>query len=309
MVTLSQLTKVPAMASSLKPLDQQVIVITGASSGIGLATAQDAAARGAKLVLVARSGDVLEAIADGLATGGHEAIHVVADVADRAQVEEAARRAIARFGRIDTWVNCAGGTIYGRLDQVSEEDSRRLFDVNFWGMVNGSLTALPHLRMTGGALVNVGSEASEVVIPMQGMYSASKHAVKGFTDALRIEVAHMDGAPVSISLIEPTAVDTPLPQHARNYMDREPTLPSPQLDPHQVADAILQAATTPVRDLKVGTMAKLDVTMEKLMPGVVDVLSVFQVPRQQLDAAPRNPAGNLYQAGAEGRIYGSGKTH
>ena len=296
------------MASSLKPLDQQVIVITGASSGIGLATAQDAAARGARLVLVARSGDVLEAIADGLATGGHEAIHVVADVADRAQVEEAARRAIAHFGRIDTWVNCAGGTIYGRLDQVSEEDSRRLFDVNFWGMVNGSLTALPHLRMTGGALVNVGSEASEVVIPMQGMYSASKHAVKGFTDALRIEVAHMEGAPVSISLIEPTAVDTPLPQHARNYMDREPTLPSPQLDPHQVADAILQAATTPVRDLKVGTMAKLDVTMEKLMPGVVDLLSVFQVPRQQLDAAPKNPAGALYQAGAEGRIYGSGKT-
>ena len=297
------------MASSLKPLDRQVIVITGASSGIGLATAQDAAARGAKLVLVARSGDVLEAIADGLATGGHEAIHVVADVADRGQVEEAARRAIARFGRIDTWVNCAGGTIYGRLDQVSEEDSRRLFDVNFWGMVNGSLTALPHLRMTGGALVNVGSEASEVVIPMQGMYSASKHAVKGFTDALRIEVAHMEGAPVSISLIEPTAVDTPLPQHARNYMDREPTLPSPQLDPHQVADAILQAATTPVRDLKVGTMAKLDVTMEKLMPGVVDLLSVFQVPRQQLDAAPRNPAGALYRAGAEGRIYGSGRDH
>ena len=296
------------MASSLKPLDQQVIVITGASSGIGLATAQDAAARGAKLVLVARSGDVLEAIADGLATGGHEAIHVVADVADRAQVEEVARRAIAHFGRIDTWVNCAGTTIYGRLDEVREEDSRRLFDINFWGMVNGSLAALPHLRMTGGALVNVGSEASEVAIPLQGMYSASKHAVKGFTDALRIEVAHVEGAPVSISLIQPTAVDTPLPQHARNYMDREPTLPSPQLDPHQVADAILQAATTPTRDLKVGTMAKLDVTMEKLVPGVVDVLSVFQVPRQQLDEAPRNPAGSLYRAGGEGRIYGSGKT-
>jgi short-subunit dehydrogenase len=297
------------MASSLKPLDQQVIVITGASSGIGLATAQDAAARGAKLVLVARSGDVLEAIADGLATGGHEAIHVVADVANRAQLEEVARRAIAHFGRIDTWVNCAGTTIYGRLDEVSEEDSRRLFDINFWGMVNGSLAALPHLRMTGGALVNVGSEASEVAIPLQGMYSASKHAVKGFTDALRIEVEHVEGAPVSISLIEPTAVDTPLPQHARNYMDREPTLPSPQLDPHQVADAILQAATTPTRNVKVGAMASLDVAMGKLMPGVVDLLSVFQVPRQQTDAAPRDPAGTLYRPGAEGRIYGSGKAH
>ena len=296
------------MARSLKPLNQQVIVITGASSGIGLATAQDAAQRGAKLVLVARSGDVLEAIADGLATGGHEAIHVVADVSDRAQVDEVVRRAIAHFGRIDTWVNCAGATIYGRLDEVREEDSRRLFDINFWGMVNGSLAALPHLRMTGGALVNVGSEASEVAIPLQGMYSASKHAVKGFTDALRIEVEHVEGAPVSISLIEPTAVDTPLPQHARNYLEHEPKLPSPQLDPHQVADAILQAATTPTRDLKVDTIASLDVVMEKLMPGVVDVLSVFQVPRQQTDAAPRDPAGTLYKAGGEGRIYGSGKT-
>ncbi|MFC5509702.1 SDR family oxidoreductase [Massilia jejuensis] len=294
------------MASSLKPLDQQVIVITGASSGIGLATAQDAAARGATLVLVARSGEVLEAIADALATGGHEAIHVVADVADRAQVDEVARRAIAHFGRIDTWVNCAGNTIYGRLDEVSEQDSRRLFDINFWGMVNGSLAALPHLRMTGGALVNVGSEASELAIPLQGMYSASKHAVKGFTDALRIEVEHVDGAAVSIALIEPTAVDTPLPQHARNYLAHEPKLPAPRLDPHQVADAILQAATTPTRNLKVGAMASIDVTMEKLMPGVVDLLSVFQVPRQQTGAAPRDPAGTLYRPGAAGRIYGCG---
>ena len=294
------------MAASLKPLDQQVIVLTGASSGIGLATAQDAARRGAKLVLVARSADVLEAIVQGLAAGGHEAIHVVADVANRAQVEQVAREAMARFGRIDTWVNCAGSTIYGRLDQVTEADSRRLFDVNFWGMVNGSLAALPHLRLTGGALINVGSEASELAIPLQGMYSASKHAVKGFTDALRIEIEHVDGAPVSITLIEPTAVDTPLPQHARNYLAHEPKLPAPQIDPHQVAEAILGAATTPARTVQVGAMASLDVAMEKLVPGLVDVMSVFQVPRQQTDAAPRNPEGSLYRPGSEGRIYGDG---
>jgi short-subunit dehydrogenase len=280
------------------------MVITGASSGIGLATAQDAARRGAKLVLVARSGDVLEAVVRGLAASGYEAIYVVADVSERAQVDEVARQAIARFGRIDTWVNCAGSTIYGRLDEVSDADSRRLFDINFWGMVNGSLAALPHLRMTGGALVNVGSEASELAIPLQGMYSASKHAVKGFTDALRIEIAHVDGAPVSISLIEPTAVDTPLPQHARNYLAHEPKLPAPQIDPHQVATAILQAATTPTRNLKVGIMASIDVTMEKMMPGVVDMLSVLQVPRQQTDQPARNREGSLYQPKAEGRIYG-----
>jgi hypothetical protein len=114
------------------------------------------------------------------------------------------------------------------------------------------------------------------------------------------------GAGVSFSLIEPSAVDTPLPQHARNYLAHEPTLPAPRLDPHQVADAILQAATTPTRSLKVGAMAGIGVAMEKLIPGVVDVLSVFQVPRQQTDVPPRDPAGTLFKPGSEGRIYGHG---
>src|SRR5699024_4598527 len=160
-----------------------------------------------KLVLAARGADVLDAVVQGLVDNGVEAIAVVADVAERSQVERIAEAALASFGRIDTWVNNAGGTIYGRLDQVSEGDSRRLFAINFWGMVHGSLVALPYLKRQGGALVNLGSEASEVAVPMQGMYSASKHAVKGFTDALRIEVEQLDEAPVSVTLIEPTAVD------------------------------------------------------------------------------------------------------
>ena len=131
------------MSSPLKPLNRQVVVITGASSGIGLATAQEAGKQGAKLVLAARGADVLEAVVRGLVENGVEAVAVVADVAERAQVERIAQVAIARYGRIDTWINNAGGTIYGRLDQVSEEDSRRLFDINFWGMVHGSLVAPP----------------------------------------------------------------------------------------------------------------------------------------------------------------------
>jgi short-subunit dehydrogenase len=294
------------MSIFLKPLHQQVIVITGASSGIGLATAQDAARAGARLVLAARSGDVLEAIVATLLKHGADAIAVEADVAERAQVQRIADAAIERFGRIDTWVNNAGATIYGKLEDVSEADSRRLFDVNFWGMVHGSLTALPHLRRHGGALINVGSEASEVAIPLQGMYSASKHAVKGFTDALRIEVEQVDGAPVSITLIEPTAVNTPLPDHARNYLDRQPKLPSPQLDPHRVADAILQAATTPTRDTKVGVIASLDTAVGKMAPALADRLSVLQVPRQQRDEAARDPQGNLFRACGNGIVYGRG---
>lgn len=295
------------MSPSLKPLNQQVIVITGASSGIGLATAQDAARAGARVVLAARSGDVLEAIVATLVTQGHEAIHVVADVAERDQVQRIADAAIERFGRIDTWVNVAGVTIYGKLDQVDEADSRRLFDVNFWGTVHGSLIALPHLRRHGGALVNVGSEASEVAIPLQGMYSASKHAVKGFTDALRIEVGQVDDAPVSITLVEPTAINTPLPDHARNYLEHQPKLPSPQLDPHRVSAAILQAAATPTREVKVGVMATLDVAVEKMLPALADRIAALQVPRQQRDEAARDTLGNLFRPRGDGLVYGRGK--
>lgn len=231
------------MSASHKPLGHQVIVITGASSGIGLATARLAAERGAKLVLLARSGETLKNLAAEISSSGGEAAYVAADVADRKSVQAAAQEAIDRFGRIDTWINNAGVSIYGRLDEISEGDSRRLFDTNFWGVVNGSLAALPHLKAQGGALINVGSEVSEAIVPFQGTYSASKHAVKGFTDALRVEIEELDNAPVSITLIQPSAVDTPFPQHAKNYMDREPRLPRPLIDPEQVAEAILKAAT------------------------------------------------------------------
>jgi NAD(P)-dependent dehydrogenase (short-subunit alcohol dehydrogenase family) len=215
---------------NLKPLKEQVIVITGASSGIGLATARMSVKKGARVVLAARSHNATQQIVDelnatGKPTAGPRAIFIDCDVFHRDQVESVARQAIATFGRIDTWVNNAGTSIYGRLDEVSEEDSRKLFDINFWGVYYGSLAALPHLKANGGALINVGSEVSEAVIGYQGTYSTTKHAVKGFTDALRVEIENIDQAPVSITLIQPTATDTPFPQHARNYMDQEPKLP------------------------------------------------------------------------------------
>lgn len=225
------------MALELKPLDQQVIVITGATSGIGLATAETAATRGASVVLAGRSERALGEIVEHLNQRGHQAAAVVCDVCDRAQVDHLAEEALSRFGRIDTWVNNAGVSIYGRLEEVSEDDSRQLFDTNFWGVYHGSLAALPHLRQHGGALINVGSEVSDAVIPLQGMYSASKHAVKGLTDALRVEVQEVDEAPVSITLIQPTAVNTPYPQHAKNYMPQEAKLPEPQIEAQKVAEA------------------------------------------------------------------------
>lgn len=292
------------MAVHLKPLDQQVMVLTGASSGIGLCTAILAAERGARLVLVARSEDTLQSLVSQIESNGGEAIYVVADVADRAQMLDVAQAAIDQYGRIDTWVNDAGVSSYSRLDEISEADSRRIFDTNFWGVVNGSLIALPYLRKQGGALINLGSEVSEEVVPLQGMYSASKHAVKGFTDALRVEIEIIDKAPVSITLIQPTAVNTPFPHNAKNYMDKEPKLPTPMIDPQRVAEAILKAATEGGRDVKVGLMAVVNTSAAKFVPSLGDRMAALQAGRQQEDAPPRNPEGTLYKAGHAGRIYG-----
>ena len=292
------------MAVHHKPLDQQVMVLTGASSGIGLCTAILAAERGARLVLVARSEDTLQRLVEQIESNGGEAIYVVADVADREQMLHVAQAAVDQYGRIDTWVNDAGVSSYSRLDKISEADSRRIFDTNFWGVVNGSLIALPYLRKQGGALINLGSEVSEEVVPLQGMYSASKHAVKGFTDALRIEIELLDKSPVSITLIQPTAVNTPFPHNAKNYMDKEPKLPTPTIDPQRVAEAILKAATEGGRDVKVGMMAVVNTTAAKFLPSLGDRMAAMQAGRQQEDAPPRNPEGTLYKAGHAGRIYG-----
>ncbi|HYE31765.1 MAG TPA: SDR family oxidoreductase [Methylomirabilota bacterium] len=297
----------------LKPISEQVIVITGASSGIGLATARLAAERGAKVVLAARSEEVGAEIADQLSVGRGKAIFIPCDVSDRDQVERLAAETIERFGRIDTWVNNAGVSIYGRLEEVSVEESRRLFDTNFWGVYHGCLAALPHLRRNGGALINVGSEVSEAVIGFQGMYAASKHAVKGLTDALRVEVQHIDEAPVSITLIQPGATDTPFPQHARNHMPREPKLPTPLDNPVDVAEAILNAAVKPIRSKKVSALAKINTTTAKVAPGLGDKMAAMQAHRQQYKEPPRNPEGALEEAsenvdGAGGERGSGGRT-
>lgn len=293
------------MTISLKPISQQVIVITGASSGIGLATALEAAQQGAKLVLAARSGGVLAEVSGALRQTGTEVAAVVADVSKREDVEQIARVALETFGRVDTWINNAGVSAYGQLERTPESDARRLFDVNFWGVVHGSLVALPLLRRDGGALINVGSEVSEAVAPLQGYYTASKHAVKGFTDTLRVELMEAGEQGVSVTLIQPTAVDTPFPQHARNYMDEEPKLPDPQIDPEDVAQVILKAAQEPERDVKVGGTAVFKTAMAKLAPGIADKLGTKMVEQQKADELPRDPEGTLYKPGESGHTRGS----
>lgn len=291
--------------SAFKAIQDQVIVVTGASSGIGLATAVAAAQRGAAVALLARSAETLRDVVEEINADGGRALAIPTDVGDIDAVQAAARAVATEFGRIDTWVNNAGVSIYGMLENTNLDDARRLFDTNFWGVVHGSLCALPHLRANGGVLINVGSEVSEAVVPLQGVYAASKHAVKGFTDTLRVELENVEDANVCVVLIQPTAVDTPFPEHARNTMPREPKLPTPQIDPEQVADAILHAAEKGGRDVKVGAMARVNTATSHLFPRLADRMSAKQAQRQQRDEAPRNPMGTLYTPGEAGRIHGS----
>lgn len=241
---------------NLKKLEDQVVVITGASSGIGLATARMAAKRGAKLVLVARSEQALKQLTEELKAAGTDAIYVVADVGVETQVRDVRNAALNHFGGFDTWVNNAAVSIYGKITDVSVEDHRRLFDTNYWGAVYGSIVAADHLSSSnGGAIINVGSTLSDRAMPIQGTYSASKHALKGFTDALRMEL-ELDNAPVSVTLIKPAAINTPYTEHAKNYLPKEASAPPPVYSPAIVAEAILYAAEHPVRDLYVGGAAK-----------------------------------------------------
>jgi short-subunit dehydrogenase len=284
------------MRVSLKRLSDQVIVLTGASSGIGLTTARMAAKKGAALVLAARSDSALSQLVDEIRNRGGRAIHVEADVGAEDDVRHIADAAVREFGGFDTWVNNAGVSVYGRALEVSIDDMRRLFETNFWGVVYGSRVACEHLKESGGALINVGSEVSDIAIPLQAAYSASKHAVKGWTDGLRMELEH-EGAPISVTLIKPGPIDTPYTQHAKNYLEDQPTQTPPVYRPESVAEAILYAATTPVRDMFVGSGAKLASTMGRVAPRLTDRMIEKRVIPGTHSGKPKYSQEALYAAG------------
>jgi NAD(P)-dependent dehydrogenase (short-subunit alcohol dehydrogenase family) len=244
------------MRPRLKKVEDQVIVITGASSGIGLVTARMAAQRGARVVLAARNESDLRRAVEDIRRRGGRAVSAVADVADTEDVERIADTAVREFGRIDTWVNNAAVAVYGRIMDLPVADMRRQFEVNYWGQVYGSRAAVPHLLRQGGALINVASALADRAIPLQGNYCAAKHALKAFTDSLRMELEEQD-APISVTLIKPGSIDTPLFDKARTLLGVEPQPVPPVYAPELVARAILDCAERPVRDLVVSGMGKV----------------------------------------------------
>lgn len=288
------------MKPALKPLSEQTIVLTGATSGIGLVTARMAAEAGARLVVAARNEDALRTLVDELTEKGSEAIYVVADVGKEDEVRRIADAAIEHFGGFDTWINDAAVSIYGKVEDVSIEDQRRLFDTNYWGVVYGSRVACEHLRKRGGKLINIGSALSERSIPIQGIYSASKAAVLGYTEALRMELLQ-DKAPVSVSVIKPGAIDSPYKQHAANYLDVAAKNPPPVYGPETVAKTILYAAQHPVRDMVVGGGGKAITTLGNLFPKITDRIMSATMPLLQRTDKPEPGLrkGSLYKHGED----------
>jgi len=281
-----------------KPLGDQVIVITGASQGIGRETALQVARRGASVVVAARNEEALKELATQVQRLGGEAEAVVTDVADYDQVERLGHRAVERFGRIDTWINNAGVSIYATVEQLEPDEMERLMRVNLLGQMYGSKIALAHMKpFRSGTIINVGSALSERAIPLQSAYVASKHGVQGFSEALRLELMHED-AGIDVVLILPSSMNTPLFTFARSKLGVQPMPVPPVYAPGVVAEAICHAAEHGGREIVVGGWGKLLIAGQWLSPSLLDryMLQGGRAYEEQKTRRPDDHRDNLFDA-------------
>lgn len=285
------------MKITLKPLKDQVIVITGASSGIGLATARMAARHGATVVAVARNEEALRQLTEEINQQGGTSMYVQADVGKEGDVIRTANAAIASFGKFDTWINNATVSISGGSLDVSIEDMKRIFDTNFWGVVYGSRAAADHFKQRGGsgAIINTGSFYRDRATVLQSTYAASKYAVHGWTDVFRLEL-EKENMPVSVSLIHPGSTDKPSDELEQNYLEKELLDRKDTYAPEEIAEAILYCAVHPKRDMFVGFQAKLFSVLGGLSPRLTDRIMEVVMPAPQ---PPGKPSGNFKASGRQ----------
>jgi NAD(P)-dependent dehydrogenase (short-subunit alcohol dehydrogenase family) len=254
----------------LKPLRDQVIVLMGASSGIGREAATRFAAQGARVVVSARTAQDLDSLVAEIRQRGGVASAVPADTTDLAAVEAVADAAVAEHGRLDTWVHLAGVGLWATFEQTTVEEFRRVIDVNLMGQVLGAKAALPHLRRTGGgALVHVSSVEARRAVPLHSAYSAAKHGVDGFLEALRVELRH-EGVPIAVTQILPGTIDTPIFDKARTKAGRKPMGPPPFYAPGTVVDMLEHAAEHGGREYYAGGAARFMAMQQRFSPRLMD---------------------------------------
>ena len=273
----------------------QVVVITGASSGIGKATAIEFAKRGANLVLAARREFGLEKTARECESYGVNAVVVPTDVSDENAVQELADRAMLEFGHIDIWINNAGVYMMGEIKDTPVDAMRRLFDINYFGMVHGCKAVLPYMLERGrGQIINTGSQAGKMAYREAGTYCASKFAMTAFTDALRQELY---GTGVNVSLMMPNSTDTPLFHYSANFAGREIKPMEPVSPAQDVADLFIRLASSKERESYVTAFPKALAAMHAVAPDLHDRLIAKQVQKKHFKDEPAEPTqGNLFQA-------------
>lgn len=275
----------------------RVVVITGATAGIGRASARLFAQQGARIGLLARDDERLEATRREVEQLGGKAIGIATDVADAAQVEAAAERIERELGPIDVWVNNAMATVIAPMTEVSPEDFRRVTDVSYHGYVWGTMAALKRMRQRNrGTIVQVGSALAYRSIPLQAPYCGAKHAIRGFTEAVRTELLH-DGSNVHITIVDMPAVNTPQFDWCATTLAQHPQPMGKVFQPEVAAKAVVWAAQARRREIVVGMPSRLAVWGEKLVPGLLDrYLARTAVSGQKSDMAisPDRPA-NLWK--------------
>ena len=281
----------------LKPIDQQVVVVVGASSGIGRETALQFAKRRAKVVVSARSESGLYSLVDEIKSFGGDAIAVPADVSDFNQVKAIADKAIEVYGRIDTWVHGAAVSLYALFEETTPEEFQRIIDVNLMGQVYGAMAALPHLKREGrGALIHISSVEAKRSLPYQSAYAASKHGIDGFVEALRVELMH-EKLSINVTEIMPASINTPLFSKARTKIGVMPQGAPPIYEPEIVANAILHAAENPTRDIVVGDMGKIMLMGQAISPQLMDQYMLMSGFNSQKTNQPKSEDApdNLYE--------------
>ncbi|MBD1997579.1 SDR family NAD(P)-dependent oxidoreductase [Oculatella sp. FACHB-28] len=300
------------MTIKLKPIHDQVVVIFGASSGMGRATAKLLGAKGAKVVAAARGAEGLTSLKAEIEAEGGTCVTQVADVSAFEQVKDVADLAVERFERIDTWVGVAGVWATASFEETKPEELYRIIQVNLFGQAHGLWAALPHLKRNiargepGGAIICFSSVLGQLGHPMTSAYCASKHGLNGMIDALRIELQQQN-VPISLTTIMPFGTNTPIYDTGLSRIGFTPRPAPPIVQPEVVAEAVVYAAEHPVRQVYGSGIAKALVMVNQLVPELMDdFMAVNLTPEKQKSKkqiAASEPNG-LYVPVADWRVHG-----
>jgi short-subunit dehydrogenase len=281
----------------------KTFVVTGASSGFGRGVALKLGALKANVVLAARRTELLQEVAAQTVAAGGRALVVTTDVSRAEQMEELGRQAVARFGRIDVWINNAGVGAIGRFDDIPLADHSRLVDINLKGVIYGSHVAMRQFRQQGyGSLVNIGSIDSEVPLAYQASYSATKAGVLSLGRTLNEEIRLNKMGNIAVSTVMPWAADTPWWPHAANYSGGTPRMAAMD-DPQLVVDAIIWVSLHPQEEMPVGWKAMASYASHRVLPDLTERISADIAHHYQIETAPPAPptSGTLFEPMQAGR--------